>query len=238
MKVRIFAVLALVLSSMLASVPAVAADAFADACAQQVSGLRAVEVIAGAVKVAPDLRRVSSVVLGAEKNGVAHTTDNVVLGHTSTTLLTDTSVAVTGIEHASGTSFCYKPSISVWLEYTPLVVSVGTEVADACVMDYVLEHEQEHIRIYKDALPLIAAELEAELESKFSMKVADSEESAIQESNAAVEALVVPTVKALIAKHSQAVHEAFDKEDQAHMDAHACAPKIYATAKQIATVVK
>lgn len=213
--------LALAMSGQAKAADVPADPDYVQACQEEVAEANTLEIELRPIVVSESIRRVTVAELTNERWGATHRVNNVVLGHTVAPWSLQTEVGVTGVEHRSGKAFCYKPAVKIVLGYKPIEISVASEIKGQCELDYIVEHENEHVRLYVENLPVVAAAVRAELEPMLKMAHAETEEAAQKLVYADMADKLGPMVQRqvdiLAAKHAE-----FDKHDVQKMMASPC----------------
>lgn len=204
--------------------------AYARACQEAVASVNTLEIELLPITFKEGIRRASVAELSRERWGMTHRTAGVVLGHTVAAWRMETEIGVRGLQHSTEQSYCYKPMVKITLGYKPIEISVGSEVQSQCALDYIVEHEKEHVRLYVVNLPVIAEAVRAQVAPLLKLATAPDQSQAY--------ALVMPSLDDKVGELVQrevdrlaAKHATFDKEDAHHMAQHSCFGEIQAIAR-------
>jgi hypothetical protein len=94
------------------------------------------------------------------------------LGLTTAEIRHHVALETAGIEDTRSGRICVRPAIGVELSMTPMTVYVAREVAgDPCRDAVILEHEMEHVAVYRQRLEEIGGEVRATLVKTYGNRV-------------------------------------------------------------------
>lgn len=98
--------------------------------------------------------------------------DRVVHGITHTTMRSSVTLGSNGItNHLTGRT-CLRPVVDVKLAFEPMVVYISREQQPgSCQFSTTLQHELQHVAVYRDFLSSAAGEIETKLRSEFGNRI-------------------------------------------------------------------
>lgn len=95
-------------------------------------------------------------------------TSHLLLGLTSSNVRSEILIDGPGLLDRSTARECIAPRISVDLSYNPLRVDVAREFhGNSCAYRTIYNHEMEHVRLYREQLPLVQRRLREELQRRY-----------------------------------------------------------------------
>lgn len=201
-----------ILVSLLLSMAAWAAQAesFEQACRSKLAGPE-IYVSSTPIELADEVDHPSAAAL-TKARWTEPQFDKLVLGMTWPDASLDVETSINFIADAKTGRVCYYPVATVVWSYKPMRISVPKEVPrGSCSYGIVMEHELEHVHIYREYVPKAAAVTQAALRKKFGqeLRYADSKESATVEVGQALKgflAEIIPQAQKLIAD-ANAAHD-------------------------------
>jgi hypothetical protein len=161
---------------------------FEQACAARLAPAR-VEVVTEPVHYTTDLSRS----IGDLTTRQSNPWGRAVMGLVTADLKSEVAVSARGLGDRSGSRYCIRPDVTVRLAFSPMTLYVAREhPPGTCAHRLTLEHELKHVRVYRDYLEDVRADIDTKLREKFGGKpmVYGSE----AESQAAVRALLDETL--------------------------------------------
>jgi hypothetical protein len=94
------------------------------------------------------------------------------LGLTETNIKSDVEVHATGITNPLSHRYCLRPNIEVTLAFSPMTVYVGHEYPEgSCRFLMTMQHELEHVAIYREFLVTTAPEVERTLREYYGNRI-------------------------------------------------------------------
>lgn len=111
-------------------------------------------------------------------------------GLTHTTMRSEVSMAANGITNPVSRKHCLRPVIGVKLAFEPMTVYIGSEQAEgSCQFGVTMQHELQHVAVYRTFLTSAGAEIEKQLRDYFGNRIfyfdneADAEKRINRETN-------------------------------------------------------